>query len=166
MANGNDLVRTLYVREADLYREATPEETLLAARQAIAKRFRRGATLSSPGLVREYLRVTFATLDHEVFCVLLLDTHHRLLSFQQMFRGTLDSAAVFPREVVKEVLKYNAGAVIFAHNHPSGVAEPSVADECITRRLKEALALIDVRVLDHLVVAGATFVSMAERGWL
>ena len=166
MAHGNDLVRTLYVREADLYREATPEETLLAARQAIAKRFRRGATLSSPGLVREYLRVTFATLDHEVFCVLLLDTHHRLLSFQQMFRGTLDSAAVFPREVVKEVLKYNAGAVIFAHNHPSGVAEPSVADECITRRLKEALALIDVRVLDHLVVAGATFVSMAERGWL
>ncbi len=166
MANGNDLVRTLYVREADLYREATPEETILAARQAIAKRFRRGATLSSPGLVREYLRVTFATLDHEVFCVLLLDTHHRLLSFQQMFRGTLDSAAVFPREVVKEVLKYNAGAVIFAHNHPSGVAEPSVADECITRRLKEALALIDVRVLDHLVVAGATFVSMAERGWL
>ena len=166
MANGNDLVRPLYVREADLYREATPEETLLAARQAIAKRFRRGATLSSPGLVREYLRVTFATLDHEVFCVLLLDTHHRLLSFQQMFRGTLDSAAVFPREVVKEVLKYNAGAVIIAHNHPSGVAEPSVADECITRRLKEALALIDVRVLDHLVVAGATFVSMAERGWL
>ena len=166
MAHGNDLVRTLYVREADLYREATPEETILAARQAIAKRFRRGATLSSPGLVREYLRVTFATLDHEVFCVLLLDTHHRLLSFQQMFRGTLDSAAVFPREVVKEVLKYNAGAVIFAHNHPSGVAEPSVADECITRRLKEALALIDVRVLDHLVVAGATFVSMAERGWL
>ena len=166
MANGNDLVRTLYVREADLYREATPEETILAARQAIAKRFRRGATLSSPGLVREYLRVTFATLDHEVFCVLLLDTHHRLLSFQQMFRGTLDSAAVFPREVVKEVLKYNAGAVIFAHNHPSGLAEPSVADECITRRLKEALALIDVRVLDHLVVAGATFVSMAERGWL
>ena len=166
MAHGNDLVRTLYVREADLYREATPEETLLAARQAIAKRFRRGATLSSPGLVREYLRVTFATLDYEVFCVLLLDTHHRLLSFQQMFRGTLDSAAVFPREVVKEVLKYNAGAVIFAHNHPSGLAEPSVADECITRRLKEALALIDVRVLDHLVVAGATFVSMAERGWL
>ena len=166
MAHGNDLVRTLYVREADLYREATPEETILAARQAIAKRFRRGATLSSPGLVREYLRVTFATLDHEVFCVLLLDTHHRLLSFQQMFRGTLDSAAVFPREVVKEVLKYNAGAVIFAHNHPSGLAEPSVADECITRRLKEALALIDVRVLDHLVVAGATFVSMAERGWL
>ena len=98
--------------------------------------------------------------------MLLLDTHHRLLSFQEMFRGTLDSAAVFPREVVKEVLKCNAAAVIFAHNHPSGLAEPSVADECITRRLKEALALIDVRVLDHLVVAGTTFVSMAERGWI
>jgi DNA repair protein RadC len=166
MANGNDSVRTLYVRETDLYREATPEETLLAARQAIAKRFRRGAALNSPRLVQEYLRITFATLDHEVFCVLLLDTHHRLLSFQQMFRGTLDSAAVFPREVVKEVLKYNAAAVIFAHNHPSGLAEPSVADESITRRLKEALALIDVRVLDHLVVAGTSFVSMAERGWI
>lgn len=166
MANGHDFVRTLYVRESDLYREATAEETLLAARQAIAKRFRRGATLSSPGLVREYLRIVFATLDHEVFCILLLDTHHRLLSFQEMFRGTLDSAAVFPREVVKEVLKCNAAAVIFAHNHPSGLAEPSVADECITRRLKEALALIDVRVLDHLVVAGTTFVSMAERGWI
>ena len=117
-------------------------------------------------LVQEYLRITFATLEHEVFCVLLLDTHHRLLSFQEMFRGTIDGAAVFPREVVKEVLKYNAAAVIFAHNHPSGRAEPSVADECITRRLKEALALIDVHVLDHLVVAGTAFVSMAERGLL
>ena len=116
MANGHDFVRTLYVRESGLYREATAEETLLAARQAIAKRFRRGATLSSPGLVREYLRIAFATLDHEVFCILLLDTHHRLLSFQEMFRGTLDSAAVFPREVVKEVLKCNAAAVIFAHS--------------------------------------------------
>jgi len=166
MANGNDSVWTLYVRESNLFREATPEETLFAAHQAIAKRFRRGATLNSPQLVREYLRITFATLDHEVFCMLLLDSHHRLLSFQEMFRGTIDSAAVFPREVVKEVLKHNAGAVIFAHNHPSGRAEPSVADECITRRLKEALALIDVRVLDHLVVAGTTFVSMAERGWI
>lgn len=165
MANGNDSVRTLYVRESDLVREATPEETLLVARQAIVKRFRRGAALNAPRFVQEYLRITFATLEYEVFCVLLFDTHHRLLSFQQMFRGTLDSAAVFPREVVKEVLKYNAGAVIFAHN-PSGLAEPSVADECITRRLKEALALIDVRVLDHLVVAGTTVVSMAERGWI
>ncbi|MHB1829077.1 MAG: JAB domain-containing protein [Steroidobacteraceae bacterium] len=166
MANGNDSVRTLYVRESNLFREATPEETLVAAHHAISRRFRRGATLNSPQLVREYLRITFATLDHEVFCVLLLDSHHRLLSFQEMFRGTIDSAAVFPREVVKEVLKHNAGAVIFAHNHPSGRAEPSVADESITRRLKEALALIDVRVLDHLVVAGTTFVSMAERGWI
>ena len=166
MANGNDSVRTLYVRESDLFREATPEETLVAARQAIARRFRRGAALNSPQLVREYLRIAFASLDHEVFCILLLDTHHRLLSFQELFRGTIDSAAVFPREVVKEVLKCNAAAVIFAHNHPSGVAEPSPADECITRRLKQALALIDVRVLDHLVVAGTTFVSMAERGLL
>ncbi len=114
MANGNDSVRTLYVRESDLYREATPEETLLAADLAIARRFRRGVTLSSPQLVREYLRIRFARLDHEVFCVVLLDTHHRLLSFQEMFRGAIDGAAVFPREVVKEVLKHNAAEVILA----------------------------------------------------
>lgn len=166
MANGNDSVRTLYVRESDLFREATPEETLLAAHQALARRFRRGVSLSSPQLVREYLRISLAALEHEVFCVLLLDTHHRLLSCRELFRGTLDGAAVYPREVVKEVLKHNAAAVIFAHNHPSGVAEPSPADELITRRLREALSLIDVRVLDHLVVAGTALVSMAERGSL
>ena len=166
MANGNDSVRTLYVRESDLFREATPEETLLAAHQALARRFRRGVSLSSPRLVREYLRISLAALEHEVFCVLLLDTHHRLLSCRELFRGTLDGAAVYPREVVKEVLKHNAAAVIFAHNHPSGVAEPSPADELITRRLREALSLIDVRVLDHLVVAGTALVSMAERGSL
>ena len=166
MANGNDSVRTLYVRESDLFREATPEETLLAAHHALARRFRRGVSLSSPQLVREYLRISLAALEHEVFCVLLLDTHHRLLSCRELFRGTLDGAAVYPREVVKEVLKHNAAAVIFAHNHPSGVAEPSPADELITRRLREALSLIDVRVLDHLVVAGTALVSMAERGSL
>ena len=166
MANGNDSVRTLYVRESDLFREATSEETLLAAHQALARRFRRGVSLSSPLLVREYVRISLAALEHEVFCVLLLDTHHRLLSCRELFRGTLDGAAVYPREVVKEVLKYNAAAVIFAHNHPSGVAEPSPADELITRRLREALSLIDVRVLDHLVVAGTALVSMAERGSL
>ena len=166
MANGNDCVRTLYVRESDLFREATPEETLLAAHQALARRFRRGVSLTSPRLVREYLRISLAALEHEVFCVLLLDTHHRLLSCRELFRGTLDGAAVYPREVVKEVLKHNAAAVIFAHNHPSGVAEPSPADELITRRLREALLLIDVRVLDHLVVAGTALVSMAERGSL
>lgn len=166
MGNGNDSVRTLYVRESDLFREATPEETLSAAHQAIARRFRRGVALSSPGLVREYLRISLATLEYEVFCVLLLDTHHRLLSSRELFRGTLDGAAVYPREVVKEVLRHNAAAVIFAHNHPSGVAEPSPADEMITRRLQSALLLIDVRVLDHLVVAGTMLVSMAERGLL
>ena len=164
MVNGNDSVRTLYVRESGLYRAATPEETLGAAQQAIARRFRRAAALRSPQKVQEYLRIMFSTLDHEVFCMLLLDTHHRLLSFQRMFRGTLDGAAVFPREVVKEVLRYNAAEVIFAHNHPSGQAEPSAADAAITRRLRDALALIDVQVIDHFVVAGTQFVSMAERG--
>ena len=124
MAKGNDSVRTLYAHHYNIYREAIPEETLVADHQAIAKRSRRGATLISPQLVKEYLRITFATLEHEVFCVLLLDTHYRLLSFQEMFPGTLDSAAVFPREVVKEVLKYNVAVVIFAHNQ-SGRSVPA-----------------------------------------
>jgi DNA repair protein RadC len=102
--------------------------------------------------------------EHEVFGAIFLDTQHSILSFDLLFRGTIDSSSVHPREVVKQALRYNAAAVIFAHNHPSGVAEPSRADEMITRRLVEALAMIDVRVLDHFVVGGTEVVSFAERG--
>ena len=104
--------------------------------------------------------------DHEVFCLVMLDAHHRLLKTVELFRGSIDSAKVYPREVVKEVLAHNAAAVILAHNHPSGVAEPSPSDELLTRILKEALMLISVRVLDHLVVGADEVVSMAERGLL
>lgn len=104
--------------------------------------------------------------EYEVFVVVMLDTQHRLIEALEMFRGTIDAASVYPREVVKEVLARNASAVILAHNHPSGVAEPSAADRLLTDRLKNALSLVDVRVLDHLVVAGADITSFAERGWL
>jgi DNA repair protein RadC len=103
---------------------------------------------------------------YEVFCCLYLDNRHRLIRFEELFRGTIDGATVHPREVLRQALAHNAAAIILAHNHPSGVAEPSQADEMITRRLKEALALVDIRVLDHLVIAGAEAVSLAEKGLL
>lgn len=157
-------ISTLFVCEAGGFRAATMDETIQAARGALAQKFRRGRSLSSPRLMREYLQFALSEREHEVFVVVLLDKRHRLLACLEMFRGTIDGASVHPREVVKEALKHNAAAVAFAHNHPSGVAEPSQADELITTRLKEALALVDIRVLDHIVIGGETFVSMAERG--
>jgi DNA repair protein RadC len=116
--------------------------------------------------VRDYLRVAFAILEHEVFALILVDNRHRLLAQIDLFRGTIDGAAVHPREVVKEALRYNAAAVILVHNHPSGIAEASRADQLITQRLREALQLVDIRVLDHLLVAGNEVVSFAESGLL
>ena len=121
--------------------------------------------LSSPADSRAYVKLQLAAYPHEVFACLFLDNRNRVIAFDKLFRGTIDGASVYPREVVKAALKHNAAAVIFAHNHPSGVAEPSAADEQITKRLKDALALIDVRVLDHLVV-GEDVISFAERGLL
>lgn len=120
--------------------------------------------LSSPLQVQEYLNVTLHDREHEVFIVLFLDAQHHLIATEELFRGTLTQTSVYPREVVKCALTRNAAAVIFAHNHPSGVAEPSRADEALTVVLKQALALVDVKVLDHFVVAGGSVVSMAERG--
>lgn len=123
--------------------------------------------LASPQAVRDWLRLKLARLPHEVFVVLLLDSQNRLLHFEELFRGTLTQTSVYPREVVKLALKWNAAGVILAHNHPSGVAEPSRADEALTAALKQALALVDVRVLDHFVIAGpAQPLSFAERGLL
>ena len=121
---------------------------------------------SQPTAVRDYLRLRLADREHELFVVLLLDTQNRLIACEELFRGTLTQTSVYPREVVKAALRYNAGAVIFAHNHPSGVAEPSRADELLTSALKQALALVDVKTIDHFVVAGAVAVSFAERGLL
>jgi DNA repair protein RadC len=157
---------TLYVRDCADYRPATPRELIDAAHAALSRRFRRGTSLQSPGAVRDYLRLSLTELEHEVFCMILLDCRHRLIAHLQMFRGTIDGSSVHPREVVKEVLKHNAAAVIFAHNHPSGSPVPSQADELITQRLKDALALVDVRVLDHLVIASEGITSFAESGRL
>jgi len=157
----------LWVRGAlDELRTATPTEIIEAARRAMTRRVRRGMAMDSPRVVREFLTVKLGTLEHETFAVLLLDTRHRLIDYVELFRGTIDKASVHPREVVKLALARNAAALVLAHPHPSGAAEPSQADELITRRLKEALALVDVRLLDHIIVAGGDAVSFADRGLL
>jgi len=157
---------TLYVREECGYRQASPDDVLACAQSLISQRFRMGSpVLASPMRTREFLRLRLGAREHEVFCMLALDNRHRLIEFIELFRGTVDGASVHPREVVKEALRLNAAAVILVHNHPSGVAAPSQADELITHRLKEALALVDVRVLDHLVV-GESIQSFAEAGLL
>lgn len=142
------------------------QAVLELARRALREKISSGAALSSPAAVRDYLRLKLQALPHEVFVALFLDAQNRVIEIEELFRGTLTQTSVYPREVVKRALARNAGAVIFAHNHPSGVAEPSHADETLTQALKQALALIDVRVLDHFIVAGAGVVSFAERGLL
>ena len=134
------------------------------ARRALKEKLSNGNALSSPSAVREFLRLKLQALPHEVFLVLFLDAQNRVIESEELFRGTLTQTSVYPREVVKRALHHNAGAVIFAHNHPSGVAEPSHADETLTQALKQALALVDVRVLDHFIVAGCGVLSFAERG--
>ncbi len=142
------------------------QAVLELARRALREDVQRDTVLSSPGKVRDYLRLTLAKLEHEVFFALYLDAQNKLISTEELFRGTLTQTSVYPREVVKRALKYNAAAVIFAHNHPSGIAEPSRADEMLTSTLKQALLLVDVKLLDHLIVAGSGTVSFAERGLL
>jgi DNA repair protein RadC len=136
------------------------------ARRSMNERLREGAALTSPSAVRDYLRLTLASRLHEVFVCLWLDAQHRVIAIEEPFRGTLTQTSVYPREIVKAALAANAAAVIFAHNHPSGVAQPSQADELLTRSLKEALSLVDVKVLDHFIVAGNQAISFAERGLL
>jgi DNA repair protein RadC len=141
--------------------------TLELARRALAEEVRAGDILSSPGAVRDWLRLKLAALPHEVFCALWLDSQNRLIDFEELFRGTLTKTSVYPREIVKRALACNASAAVFAHNHPSGIAEPSNADEMLTRSLRQALALVDIKLLDHFIVAGqATPLSFAERGLL
>ena len=148
------------------YRPADADQILEAARQVIEQKMQRGASFSSPVAVKEYLRAKLAGFEHEVFAVLFLDTHHCLIEYAERFRGTIDSASVYPREVVKQALRLNAAAVIVSHNHPSGNSEPSAADKAMTAQLRQALALVDVRTLDHVIVAGSRTTSFAERGLL
>ena len=136
------------------------------ALSVLADRHRSGCALVSPEQTRAFLRLKLGDRKYEVFGALFLDNRHRVIEVAEMFQGTIDGASVYPRVVVQRALEVNAAAIVFFHNHPSGVAEPSHADEAITRRLRDALALVDVRVLDHFVVASAESVSFAERGLL
>jgi len=126
----------------------------------------RGQILSSPQTVQDYLRLQLSEQQREIFCGLFLNSQHQLIEYRELFLGTIDSCSVYPREVAKAALGLNAAAMIFAHNHPSGVPEPSAADRRITEQLKNALALLDVRVLDHFVVGDDAVISFAERGWI
>ena len=150
---------------------AAMDQTRLRAALELARRhhlaaLQEGPLLANPRAARDYLRAQLRDREHEVFCCLHLDNRHRLLAYEELFRGTIDGASVHPREVLRQTLAHNAAAVILAHNHPSGIAEPSRADELVTVRLRDALALVDVRVLDHLIVAGPETLSLAERGVL
>jgi len=140
------------------------QAVLEMGRRHLSERFERGNPLMSPEHTARFLQSQLRDYPYEVFAVLFLDNRHRVLAFEELFRGTIDGASVHPREVVRRALRHNAAAVILSHNHPSGVAEPSQADQQITSRLREALALVDVRVLDHLVVGDGDCCSLAERG--
>jgi len=146
------------------YLPATVDQILAAAREVVEHKMQRGALFTSTTAVRDYLCAKLAGLEHEVFAVLFLDVQNCLIEYTEIFRGTIDSASVYPREVVKEALLHNAAALIFTHNHPSGNPEPSEADKILTKRLKDALQVVDIRVLDHLIVGGNTALSFAERG--
>lgn len=155
---------TLYVHDAGGYREADSREVIREAHALISRRFRRGApVLTRPLQVREFLKVRLGGLEHEVFGALYLDARNRLIAVDDLFRGTINAAAVYPREVVTSALKYQASQVIVYHNHPSGGLDPSLADECITKRLREALALIDVPLVDHLIIGDGVY-SFADHG--
>jgi DNA repair protein RadC len=161
--------RPLTIRETGA--DDRSERILDAAKEllarALSEEMQEGEVLSSPDKVRDFLRLRLAERPHEVFMVLLMDVQHRLLADVELFRGTLTQTSVYPREVVKLALSHNAAAVIFAHNHPSGVPEPSQADIHLTNALRQALSLVDVRTIDHIVVGGnALPVSFAERGLL
>ena len=142
------------------------QAALELARRHYAEALRSGPLLDSPAATHRFLISRLRDQPHELFCCLHLDNRHRLIAFDELFRGTIDGASVHPREVVKQALSRNAAAVILAHNHPSGVAEPSHADELITQRLREALALVDIRVLDHCIVGDTSCLSFAEQGLL
>jgi DNA repair protein RadC len=147
-------------------RYATLMAALELARRHAQERLRKSSALSAPDFTRKFLLAQLRDRHYEVFCCLFLDNRHRLIAFEEIFRGTIDGASVHPREVVRQALLHNAASVIIAHNHPSGVAEPSQADEGVTRRLRQALALIDVRLLDHFIVGDGQCFSFCEQGLL
>lgn len=158
---------SLLVRDArGRYRPATASQILAAARRVVDQMLQRNEVFTSPAVVKNYLCAKLAGYEHEVFAVLFLDNRHRLIEYVELFRGTIDGASVYPREVVKEFLARNAAAVIVSHNHPSGSPEPSAADRALTANLRQALALVEVRLLDHIVVGGNDTVAFSEHGLL
>ena len=142
------------------------QAVLEMSRRHLAERLRRDSALESPQAVRDYLKSVLRHEPHEVFGCMFMDSKHRMLAFEVLFRGSIDSASVYPRQVVKRALAHNAAAVIFCHNHPSGIPEPSEADRTLTQRLIKALDLIEVRVLDHFIVGDGLPLSMVEYGWM
>lgn len=146
--------------------DITDAQLLHLAKMMARRKLRKGAKLTQPEKVHRCLQTLMLDYPYEVFGTLLLDSQHRLIAFDELFRGTIDSASVYPREVIKHAIEHNAAAVILVHNHPSGDPEPSDADRRITQRLKDALGLVDIRVLDHVVVGHEGYVSFAERGWV
>lgn len=153
----------LYVRSRTRrYKIANADEIFEAARAAADQRMQRGATMANPAEAAKFFMAKLGGLEREVFAAAFLDTRHRLIEYQELFHGTIDGAEVHPREVVRHALRCNAAALIVAHNHPSGTPEPSAADRAVTLRLKHALALVDIRLLDHVVVGGCATQSVAE----
>ncbi|MGZ0018169.1 RadC family protein [Nitrosomonas sp. wSCUT-2] len=138
------------------------QAVLEMARRALSEELKNGNTMSSPALVRDFLRLTLANKQHEVFIGIFLDAKNHTIATEELFSGTLTQTSVYPREIIKRALHHNAAAIIFAHNHPSGVAEPSHADKILTQSLKQALAFIDVKVLDHFIIGNGTALSFAE----
>ncbi len=152
-----------------MFNTTQPERCVVArelVRRWLVEELQHGDTLNAPSVVRDYLRLHFAGREYESFVAIFLDAQHQVIVADELFRGTLTQTSVYPREVVKAALRANAAAVIFSHNHPSGVAEPSQSDRMLTDALKQALSLVDVRVLDHFIVAGASVLSFAERDLL
>jgi DNA repair protein RadC len=161
-----DLQQFCAIKGLGATKYAQLQAVLELARRHLQEGLKRGDTMKSPDQTKHYLSSRLRDYPYEVFACLFLDNRHRIISFDELFRGTIDGASVHPREVVRRALQHNAAAVILAHNHPSGVAEPSEADRRITRRLQDALGLIDVRVLDHLVIGDQDATSFAERGFM
>lgn len=158
---------SLYVRsKARRYKVANADEIIEAARAVAGQRMQRGASFSNPVDSRRFFQDKLGGLERELFAVAYLDTRQRLIEYAELFHGTIDGAEVHPREVVRQALRCNAAAVIAAHNHPSGDVEPSAADRAVTIRLKQALALVNVRLLDHVIVGGIQAFSLAEHGWV
>lgn len=158
---------TLFVRDENgEYAKANTDEIISGARSRLRQKFRKGKMIRQPADTEDFLRAELSNEKNEVFCVLHLCNRHSILQFDRLFNGTIDGTSVYPRVVVQRALELNAAAVILAHCHPSGVAEPSTADERITTRLKAALELVDIRLLDHMIAGGDTITSMASRGLL